>query len=222
MSASAAAVPRARRVGVLGGSFDPPHLAHRALGRIARDTLALDELRWLPAGAPWQKAGRTMAAPEHRLAMLALLLQGEPGCVIDRRELDRTGPTYTLDTVRALQAEADAARTGQGGEVAPPTDWFLVIGQDQYARFDTWHGWRELLDRVQLAVAAREGLTTVQPPPALAALPHRCTVLPLPRHDISASAIRERRARGEPIDLLVGPAVARYIDQHHLYEAARG
>lgn len=218
-----ARAPRARRIGLLGGSFDPPHLAHLALGRVAREALQLDELRWLPAGAPWQKADRGMAAPEHRLAMLGLLLQGEPGCVIDRRELDRTGPTYTLDTVRALQAEAEAeAGAGQGAAPALPAEWFLILGQDQYARFDTWHGWRELLGRVQLAVAAREGLTTVQPPPALAAVPHRCTVLPLPRHDISASDIRARRARGELIDLLVGPAVARYIDQHHLYEAARG
>ena len=215
--------PRARRIGLLGGSFDPPHLAHLALGRVARDTLALDELRWLPAGAPWQKAGRDMAAPAHRAAMLALLLAGEPGCVIDRRELDRPGPTYTLDTVRALQAEAraDAEAAGQGGDPAAGAEWFLVIGQDQYARFDTWHGWRELLERVQLAVAAREGLTAVQPPPALAAVPHRCTVLPLARHDISASDIRARRARGEPVAALVGPAVAGYIDQHHLYEAAR-
>jgi len=210
---TAACAPQARRIGLLGGSFDPPHLAHLALGRVAREALALDELRWLPAGAPWQKAGRTMSASEHRAAMLALLLQGEAGCVIDRRELDRPGPTYTLDTVRALQAEWPAAL---------PAEWFLVIGQDQYARFDTWHGWRELLDRVSLAVAAREDLTRVTPPPALAAVPHRLVVLPLPRQDISASAIRARRARGEPVAALVGPAVAGYIDQHHLYEAARG
>ena len=74
----------AARIGLFGGSFDPPHLAHRALARVALQTLALDELRWLPAGAPWQKAGRTLSAAEHRLAMLAGLLAGEPGQVVDR------------------------------------------------------------------------------------------------------------------------------------------
>ena len=86
----------AARIGLFGGSFDPPHLAHRALARVAMQTLALDELRWLPAGAPWQKAGRTLTAAEHRVAMLAELLADEAGQVIDERELRRSGPTYTV------------------------------------------------------------------------------------------------------------------------------
>jgi nicotinate-nucleotide adenylyltransferase len=157
----------ARRIGLLGGSFDPPHLAHLALGRLAQQALALDELRWLPAGAPWQKAGREMASPAHRTAMLAALLQGEPGQVIDTRELARSGPTYTIDTVRELQAEQ------------PGADWFFVLGQDQYGRFDTWRDWPELLQRLTLAVAGRAG-TAPTPPAALAAVPHRVVALPLP------------------------------------------
>lgn len=199
----------AARIGLLGGSFDPPHLAHLALARLAVQALALDELRWLPAGAPWQKAGRQLAPAEHRAAMLALLVDGQARQWVDSHELRRSGPTYTLETVQALQAER--ARDGH-----VPAEWFLVIGQDQYARFDTWHRWRELLPLVTLAVAGRAGQAP-QAPPALAALPHRVVLLDLPPMAVSASEVRRLRAVGQPIDALVGPAVARYIDQHHLY-----
>ncbi|MDH4392017.1 MAG: nicotinate (nicotinamide) nucleotide adenylyltransferase [Aquabacterium sp.] len=197
----------ARRIGLLGGSFDPPHLAHLALGRLAQQMLALDELRWLPAGAPWQKVGRVMAAPVHRAAMLAALLRGEPDQVIDTRELDRSGPTYTIDTVRALQAEL------------PGADWYFILGQDQYGRFDTWRDWPELLQRLTLAVADRAGQLPT-PPAALAAVPHRVVALPLPRQDIAASDIRRQLAAGTTVAALaplVGAAVAGYIDQHQPY-----
>ena len=196
-----------RKIGLLGGSFDPPHLAHLALGRLATQQLALDELRWLPAGAPWQKAGRQMAPAADRAAMLAALLHGEPGQVIDTRELTRSGPTYTIDTVRELQAEL------------PGADWFFILGQDQYGRFDTWRDWPELLQRLTLAVAGRAGQPPM-PPSALAAVPHRVVALPLPRHDIAASDIRRQLAAGvtgAALAPLVGPAVAGYIDQHQPY-----
>ena len=197
----------ARRIGLLGGSFDPPHLAHLALGRLACQALALDELRWLPAGAPWQKAGRQMAGGAHRAAMLAALLYGEPGQVIDTRELARNGPTYSIDTVRELQAEL------------PGGDWFFILGQDQYARFDTWRDWPELLQRLTLAVAGRAGHAPT-PPAALAVVSHRVVALPLPRQDISASDIRRQLAagaKGASLAALVGDAVAGYIDQHQPY-----
>ena len=198
-----------RRIGLLGGSFDPPHLAHLALGRLAQQALRLDELRWLPAGTPWQKAGRRLAPAEHRAAMLALLVGDAPGHSIDTRELRRDGPSYTLDTVRALQAER--AASGQA-----PADWFLVLGQDQFARFDTWHCWPELLQRVTLAVAGRAGQAPAAPP-VLAGMAYRSVRLDLPTLAISASAVRRQRAAGQPISALVGEAVARYIDQHQLY-----
>lgn len=201
-------IGKRRRVGLFGGSFNPPHLAHLALARLARDELMLDEVRWLPAGQPWQKPGEHMAASAHRLAMVQALIDNEPRFVVDNRELRRQGPSYTIDTVRELMAETSGAET----------HWFLIIGQDQYARFDTWREWPALLQAVTLAVAAREE-QPVQPPAALLEHPHRQVLLPLPRHDISATAIRQQVASGDAVSRLVGDAVARYIEQHSLYRA---
>ena len=196
--------PRPVRIGLFGGSFDPPHLGHRALADTALQALALDELRWLPAGRPWQKSDRVLAAAEHRAAMVALAITGEPRFVLDERELHREGPSYTVDTAREIAAEQ------------PGASLFLVIGQDQYARLHTWHAWRELLGLVTLAVAARDG----QPPlpgAALMELRHRIEVLPMPRTDVSATLIRDRSATGDVPAALVAPAVAGYIARHHLY-----
>ena len=203
LHASDPAAPR-RRLGLFGGSFDPPHLAHRALAELALRRLALDALHWLPAGQPWQKAGRRLAPAEDRLAMLRLLVADAPGHVIDERELLRSGPSYTIDTVESLQREQPAA------------ELFLVIGQDQYGRLDTWHRWRELVGSVTLAVAAREGVRP-EPPAALRAEPHRVRELDLPDMPVSSTTIRARAARGEPLATLTGEPVARYIAQHHLY-----
>ena len=190
-----------QRVGIFGGTFDPVHNAHVALARTALDALQLDELRWVPAGQPWQKA-RVISPSAQREAMLRLAMGDEPRYVLDRIELERSGPSYTLDTVRALQRQR------------PGNEWFLVIGADQYAGLHTWAGWAELLGRVALAIAQRPG--DVPPPhPDVRRHPHRA--VPLPMLDISSTEIRERVARGESIDHLVPQQVARYIGQQGLY-----
>jgi nicotinate-nucleotide adenylyltransferase len=196
-----------KRIGLLGGSFDPPHNAHLALARVALDHLLLDELRWVPAGVPWQKQ-RELAPITDRQAMVMAAIAGERRFVLESCELWRSGPSYTVDTVRELQA-------------AGPAEWFLVIGQDQYANFHTWHDWPELLRRVTLAVASRDGVPP-QPSPALASQPHRMVALPLPRIDVSATEIRQRIADGRDYTDMVPAAVARYIDQHHLYRGNPG
>ena len=192
------------RIGLLGGSFDPPHLAHLALARTALQALHLDELWWLPAGQPWQKAGRALADGTHRAAMVRLLVQDEPRFRLDARELDRPGPTFTVDTVRECRAER------------PDAAFFLILGQDQYGRLDTWREWPALLGEVTLAVAARSGQPPL-PPPALAAHPHRLEVLPLPDMPESSTALREALAQGDDVSPMVGEAVAGYIARHHLY-----
>ena len=196
-----------KRIGLLGGSFDPPHHAHLALAHSALDELQLDEVRWLPAGQPWQKP-RDITPAADREAMVALAIAGEPRFRIDDRELRRRGASYTVDTVRELHA-------------AEPAEWFLLLGQDQYANLTTWHDWRDLVARVTLAVASREGIAPTPPAP-LASVPHRVATLTMPRIDVSSTDIRRRSAAGEPIAGLVPAAVASYIDRHHLYRGNPG
>lgn len=198
---------RPRRVGWFGGSFDPVHLAHLALARTALVQLQLDELRWVVAGQPWQKAGRGLAAPAHRAAMVALMLEGEPRFVLDERELRRAGPSYTLDSVREYQQDR------------PEDALWLILGQDQLAGLPSWQGWEELLDRAALAVAARAE-DAVLAPPALLARPgvmERMERLAMPAMQWSSTEVRRRAAAGEDVSPMTGERVAGYIARHRLY-----
>ena len=192
-----------QRVGLLGGTFDPVHNAHVALARAALEELRLAEVRWIPAGQPWQKTTTRDVTPAvHRVAMVERAIAGEPHFALDRIEVDRDGPTFTFDTVRGLQT------------THPTTQWFLIIGADQYATLHTWHDWRELLALVTLAVANRPGAA---PPVDAAVLRHPHRAVPLPMLDISSTDIRTRVAAGQDISKLVPAPVASYIDSQGLY-----
>ncbi len=193
-----------RRIGLFGGTFDPPHLAHLALARAAVTGLRLDEVRWIPAGAPWQKT-RNITSAAHREEMVHLAIAGEPRFVLDRCEIQRGGASYTLDTVRKLQAEQ------------PGAEWVLLLGQDQYGSLHTWRNWQDLVRLVQLAVANRPG-DPVLLHADVARLPHHD--VPIPPMDISSSDIRRRVLAGESINGLVPPDVASYIARHRLYKDA--
>jgi len=192
-----------KRLGLFGGTFDPPHNAHVALARTALEALSLDAVHWVPAGAPWQKL-RAVTPAVHREAMVRLAIEGEPRFVLDRLEIERSGPSYTVDTLRALQA------------AEPGAQWFLLIGADQHASLHTWRDWQALLRLATLAVAKRPGATDSANAEVQRAGQQ---AVPLPMLDVSATAIRERVARGLPIDSMVPPAVARYIDSHALYRS---
>jgi nicotinate-nucleotide adenylyltransferase len=194
---------RARRVGLFGGSFDPVHNAHLALAHSALAALALDELLWIPAGAPWQKA-RVLAPAAQRADMLRLAIGGMARFHLEPCEIERAGPSYTIDTVLDLQRRE------------PGNRWYLLLGQDQLARLHTWHRWRELVALVELAVAHRAGEHPGLPT-ALAGVPVQLTEVPLPAMAISSTVIRERVAAGLDIAALVPAAVAGYIDAHGLY-----
>jgi nicotinate-nucleotide adenylyltransferase len=195
------------RVGIFGGSFDPVHLGHLAVAEAARQQLPIDQLRWLPVGSPWQKTTRVLAPAHHRIAMLRLALGGTRD-MVDEREVVRSGPTYTIDTLEALANEH------------PADAWLLVIGQDQYARFHTWHRWRDIVARADLAVVARNleaPATSDEVNAAIAAAGRRAQVLRMRAVPVSSTQIRELVARGEPITTMVPAQVAGYIDQHGLY-----
>ncbi len=178
-----------------------------ALAQAALTALQLQQLRWVPAGNPWQKE-RIITDAMHRVAMVQAAIVGEPRFVLDRIEVDRSGPSYTLDTVRALSAAEPGGPAG--------TQWFLVIGQDQYSGLHTWRHWQELLGLVTLAVANRPGEQR-QPHADVQRAAHR--MVPLPMLDISSTQVRQRVAAGQDITPLVPPAVARYIEKHGLYRS---
>lgn len=197
-----------RRTGLFGGSFDPPHLGHLSLAQCALTQLGLDQLLWMPAGRPWQKTGRGLAAPLHRRAMAELMVAADPRFLVDDSELERDGASYTIDTVRARLS------------TYPGEQLFLVIGQDQFERFHTWRDWRELLGLVTLAVAARAGQEvqgSAEVGEALQAEPNKMRKLAMPAMQVSSTQVRELASRNEDIRPLVGDAVAGYIARHRLY-----
>lgn len=212
-------VGKRRRIGLFGGSFDPPHRAHLALACAALDALGLDELRWLPAGRAWQKAG-AFAPPEARRAMLQRLLAEapDPRHLLDFRELDRPGPSYTVDTLRELRQEQ------------PEAELWLLIGEDQWRRLATWREPEDLLTLARLAVAPRPDGTGAPPPawpPALhaAARPHW---LPMALDPASSTRLRTALAAGASAASvlddsgrpLLPAALARWIDSAGWYRAS--
>lgn len=190
------------RVGMFGGAFDPPHRAHVALARAAVAQLALDRLYVFPTGNAWHKA-RALTPAEHRLAMARLAFATLPQAQVDDRELRRTGATYSVDTLRELQAEHPGALL------------HLLMGEDQAASFTTWRDWQEV---ARLAVLCVAGRGSGQGVAALRALPGvRVETLELPQMPESATDIRARLAAGQDITELVEPAIASYIESQHLY-----
>lgn len=209
-----------RRIGILGGTFDPVHVGHLALAQAARDAFSLDELRFIPTGHSWQK-GSSRADAQQRLAMVTLAIGTLPqgaGFRVDDREVRRSGPSYTVDTLRELRAECgDAALV-------------LVLGSDQFRNLPSWHRWTELLDHAHLAVTTREriGLEALSAP--LEMLLQRCgrqslpdaaagsiVFFSMPAVPVSSTALRAQLGRSENPGELLPPPVLDYIRLNTLY-----
>lgn len=204
MTVASAAI---RRLGVLGGAFDPPHVTHRLLAQAAWQQLQLDRLLVMPTGRAWHKS-RSLSDAQHRVAMAQLAFDGLPGVQVDTREIDRAGPSYTIDTLRELRI------------AYPDAVLFLVIGQDQAQALAGWREWEQVVALATIAVAGRpmdpvNNPNSFQPPEPLR---QRFAQLQLPVSDISATDIRRRVSRGQSVVPLVGEAVARYIVLHRLYQ----
>ncbi|MEO7401077.1 MAG: nicotinate (nicotinamide) nucleotide adenylyltransferase [Polaromonas sp.] len=196
-------------MGVFGGAFDPPHNAHVALARAALEQFSLDALYIVPTGQAWHKA-RTLSDAEHRLTMTRLAFEDVERVVVDKRELQRAGPTFTIDTLRALQAEN------------PQAQLYLFIGADQFLTFRQWHKWQEILELAIICIADRAQSTLAQTQfDAYAPHNHRFFTLQLPLMPVSATQVRQLVALGAAsaydVAQLVPEPVARYISLHRLY-----
>lgn len=195
-----------RRIGIYGGAFDPPHRAHAALVRAALTELHLDELRVIPTGHAWHKT-RALTAAQHRLAMVHLAFGDLPKATIDSREIQRSGPSFTVDTLRELRVEF------------PGASFFLIMGQDQARALPTWHESEEISRLAIICVAEREDLTGAAPRIGPLKSPEpRFRPLHVPAMPVSATDIRARIASHRSVAALVFEPVARYIDEHHLYQ----
>lgn len=194
------------RIGVFGGTFDPIHLGHLAILRTVRDALGLDLVVVVPAGEPWMKLEPPIASPEDRLAMTRLALVGEPRTEVSRVDVDRAGPTYTVDTLRDLQAQ----RPHQGPD-AP--SWFFITGADALNSVDQWCEPDALIEMAHLVGVQRPG----HPDPTPGIPASAWSIVRMQPVDISSTAIRARVRAGESIEHLVPAAVAAYIDEHGLY-----
>jgi nicotinate-nucleotide adenylyltransferase len=205
------APPGARRVGILGGTFDPPHLGHLALAEEAREALGLERVVFVPAGRPWQKADRAVTPAEIRVEMVERATTGNPAFVVDRREVDRPGPTYTVDTLVELAAAAPVG-----------TEHWLILSAEALAGLRTWRDPEGVLRLARLCVAPRGVDLDAAGPVAdlLAAVPaaaDRIVVLDGPRLAISSTAIRDRVAAGRSIRYLVPDGVIEVVTRYALY-----
>lgn len=189
------------QVGILGGTFDPPHVGHVAAAAQVRHALGLDRVLAMPANVPWQKVDRRHVSPAaDRLAMTRAAFAGVDGVEVSTLELERSGATYTIDTLDELRA------------AAPTTTWFLVVGSDVAAALDTWHRPDAVREAVRLVIYERPGSVGARPP---ARWPYDLVDVPL--LDVSSTMLRTRVHRGEPIDGLVPPAVRDIIRDRSLY-----
>jgi nicotinate-nucleotide adenylyltransferase len=195
----------AARVGILGGTFDPPHIGHLATAVEVRSVLGLSEVLLVVANEPWQKVGtRTVSPAPDRLALVEAAVAPHPGLTASAVEIERGGPSYTVDTLLALRDQR------------PDTDWFVILGADAAAGLPTWERPDELATLATFVLVDRPGLPS-PPPPEGWSFVH----VSVPRLDVSSSDLRSRAAAGRPLDVLVPPAVIAVIARRRLYGWSR-
>jgi nicotinate-nucleotide adenylyltransferase len=215
-----------KSIGILGGTFDPIHLGHLRLAEEMREHFGLSEVRFVPAGDPYQKTrkSRQIVAAEHRLAMMKIAIASNPHFVADDREMHREGPSYSLDTLADL-------RTHTG----PDASIIWLMGSDTFLGMPTWHRWHELFEFAHIGIAERAGNTSwrnAMAVPLLDQFEHRVTADPaelratpagriaivsMTALDISSTAVRTQLQAGKSPRYLVPDPILDYIQQHNLY-----
>ncbi|MDO9444838.1 MAG: nicotinate-nucleotide adenylyltransferase [Dehalococcoidia bacterium] len=206
----------ARRTGILGGTFDPPHLAHLALAEAARAALDLDRVIFVPAGDPWRKAAQEVSTAGARVTLVQMAIEPYEWAGLSTVEVERIGPSYTADTIEELVAAGE-----------PDEAWWFILGADALADMAHWHEPRRIVARARLAVARRPGrpgredepLVTEALRAAVPGIDDRIDLVPMELTDLSATAIRAKVAAGESTEGLLDPEVRALIDGLGLYRA---
>ena len=191
------------KLGVLGGTFDPPHVGHLILAELAREQLGLDRVRFIPAGDPWRKSGKGVTAAADRLAMTRLAVAGNAAFEVDDCEVRREGPSYTSVTLATIRSV-----------LAPADELFFLVGEDALADLPHWHDPAAIARAAVVAVAARDGAAL---PAALPFGEERLVRVAMPVVDVSSTELRERARRGSSLRYFVPAAVEAYIHEQGLY-----
>ena len=192
------------RIGVLGGTFDPIHIAHLLLAEQAAEQLVLDKVLLVPAGDPWRKAGREITPAVLRLEMVRRAVADNPLFEVDDREIRREGATYTIDTLREMRAEVD-----------PDDDLFLLLGEDALADLPLWREPEAFPDYATVVVAPREG---AELPETLPFDPVAIERIDMPYMNVSATDLRHRARLGRSLRYLVPEPVRLFIEERGLYQ----
>ena len=192
------------RIGVMGGTFDPIHHGHLVAASEAAHRFALDEVVFVPTGQPWQKAGRQISPAEDRYLMTVIATASNPRFTVSRVDIDREGPTYTIDTLRDLR------------EVYPDAELFFITGADALSSIMSWHDWDKMFQLAEFVGVTRPGyeLTEDMLPQDIQ---ERVHLLDIPAMAISSTDCRERASQGRPVWYLVPDGVVQYIAKHGLY-----
>jgi len=196
----------------MGGTFDPIHLGHLVAAEEARLRFGLDRVVFMPNGEPPHKRDYQVTSAEHRYAMVALAVAGNPDFEASRLEIERPGPSYTVDTMRFFREQ-----------LGPRGRLYFITGADAMLEVLTWHQPEEIARLCEFIAVARPGYDSARLAAALRPeIWRRVRVLDIPGVAVSSSELRARAAAGESLRYLVPPAVAQYIASHHLYAAAEG
>ena len=191
------------RLGVMGGTFDPIHHGHLVAASEVQSRFGLDEVVFVPTGRPWQKAGKTVSPAEHRYLMTVIATASNPRFTVSRVDIDRPGPTYTIDTLRDLKAER------------PDDELFFITGADALAQILSWKDADQMWDLAHFVGVTRPGhVLTDQGLPE-----DKVTLQEVPAMAISSTDCRARVAEGDPVWYLVPDGVVQYIQKYSLYAA---
>jgi nicotinate-nucleotide adenylyltransferase len=191
----------------MGGTFDPVHHGHLVAASEAQAWFELDEVVFVPTGQPWQKSDREVTSAEHRYLMTVIATASNPRFQVSRVDIDRDGPTYTIDTLRDLAA------------ALPDADLYFITGADALTEIFTWRDAADLFELAHFVGCTRPGYEMNAD--SLAGIPaERVTILEIPALAISSTDCRVRTAAGQPVWYLVPDGVVQYIEKHNLYGAS--